>query len=320
MKKSGLRFLLPYMRPYRRALIIGAVYAFIGAAASAFSPFWLGMAIDSLTEGVDPTQLAIFAAGLIALATVAAAFRYLLRMLTGRIAAGITYRMSQDLFQRLLLFDQKTRQDYGTGDLLSRGTSDFIYIWRFYSAGYQMSVHALFLLLIGCALMALSSPLLAGIVMLTLTFVIAFQLKLGSVLEHSFARVQEEMAKLSAFVQEHLNAAPVITAYRQEQGASLAFQDADQTYVDHNLKFVLQSAAISPLPALAVRLAATLVILIGGLMIMGDALTVGEYVQFIVYLGLLTAAAQQIRGAFERLQQGARQLDGLAKSSIVGHW
>ena len=149
-------------------MIIGAIYAFIGAAAAAFSPYWLGMAIDSLTEGVDPTQLAIYAAGLIVLAVIVAFFRYLLRMLTGRIAAGITYRMSQDLFQRLLLFDQKTRQDYGTGDLLSRGTSDFIYIWRFYSAGFQMSMHALFLLLIGCALMALSSPLLAGIVMVTL--------------------------------------------------------------------------------------------------------------------------------------------------------
>ena len=305
MKNSGLQFLLPYMRPYRRALIIGAVYAFFGAAASAFSPYWLGMAIDSLNEGVDPRQLAIYSAGLIALALVVAVFRYLLRMLTGHVAAGITYRMSQDLFQRLLLFDQKTRQAYGTGDLLSRGTSDFIYIWRFYSAGYQMSIHAFFLLLIGCALMALSSPLLAGIVMLTLIVVIAFQLKLGSVLERSFVRVQEEMANLSAFVQEHLNAAPVLTAYRQEQGASLAFQRANQTYVDHNLKFVLKSAAISPLPALAVRLAAALVILIGGLMIMGDTLTVGEYVQFIVYLGLLTAAAQQIRGAFERLQQGS---------------
>ena len=79
--------------------------------------------------------------GLVALAIVVAFFRYQLRMLTGEIAAGITYRMSQDMFHRLLLFDKETRQKYGTGDLLSRGTSDFIYIWRFYSAGFQMSVH-----------------------------------------------------------------------------------------------------------------------------------------------------------------------------------
>ena len=74
MNNSGLRFLLPYMKPYRRALLIGALYALISAGASAFSPFWLGMAIDSLTEGVDPTQLAIFAVGLIVLAVIVALF------------------------------------------------------------------------------------------------------------------------------------------------------------------------------------------------------------------------------------------------------
>ena len=95
-------------------------------------------------------------------------------------------------------------------------------------------------------------------------------MKLGSILERSFSRVQEEMAKLSAFVQEHLNAAPVLTAYRQETGRRPRFQAGQQSYVEHNLKFVLQSAAISPLPALAVSLAATLVIFVGGMMIIGD--------------------------------------------------
>ena len=55
---------------------------------------------------------------------------------------------------RLLQLDQRALRQYGIGDLLSRGTSDFIYVWRFFSAGFQMSAHALFLLGIGCALMA----------------------------------------------------------------------------------------------------------------------------------------------------------------------
>jgi len=71
------------------------------------------------------------------------------------------------------------------------------------------------------------------------------------------------------------------------------------------LTFVLQSGGISPLPSLVVRLAATLVVLMGGLMIIQHRLTVGEYVQFIVYLGLLNSATRQITGAFERLQQGS---------------
>jgi ATP-binding cassette, subfamily B, multidrug efflux pump len=243
--------------------------------------------------------------GLVLLAALVAFFRYLLRMLTGEIAAGITYRMSQDLFHRLLLFDQETRQQYGTGDLLSRGTSDFIYIWRFYSAGFQMSMHALFLLLIGCALMAITSVPLAVMVLVVLVLSILLQVRLGGILERSFAQVQQEMAKLSAFVQEHINAARMLTAYVQEGAAGVAFRAANERYVEKNLKFVLQSGAISPLASLVVRLAATVIVYVGGLMIIGGQLTLGQYVQFIVYLALLNNGAQQIADAFSRLQQGS---------------
>ena len=54
-----------------------------------------------------------------------------------------------------------------------------------------------------------------------------------------------------------------------------------------------------------VRIAATLVLAIGGVLIIQGQLTVGEYVQFVVYLGLLSNAANQISRALERLQQGS---------------
>jgi ATP-binding cassette subfamily B protein len=83
-----------------------------------------------------------------------------------------------------------------------------------------------------------------------------------------------------------------------------AFRQANQNYVQRNLNFVVASNAISPIPSLVVRIAATIVVYMGGLMIIGDQLSVGEYVQFIVYLGLLNSGAQQITDAFTRLQQG----------------
>lgn len=305
MEGRGLNFLLPYMKPYRGALVIGTIYALIGAGASAFSPTLLGWGIDSLNRGVESRILAYYALGLLGLSATLALFRYLLRMLTGNIAAGVTYQMSQDLFHRLLLFDKETRQRYGTGDLLSRATSDFIYIWRFYSAGFQMSMHALFLLLIGCGLMALTSPALAGFVATLLIISILVQVRLGRILERSFSVVQQEMAHISAFAQEHLIAARMLRAYAQEPAVGAAFRRANERFVDENLKFVIRSGAISPIPGFVVRGATTVIVLVGGLMIMDNQLTVGQYVQFIVYMGLLNRGAQQITGAFERLQQGS---------------
>jgi ATP-binding cassette subfamily B multidrug efflux pump len=305
MRHAGFRFLLPYMAPYRWHLVLGTFYALIGAAASAFSPALLGRAIDDLLAGIRLESLAGYAAGLVVLATLLAIFRYLLRMLTGHIAAGITYRMNQDLFDRVLVFDQATLQSYGVGELLSRSSNDFIYIWRFYSAGFQMSMHALFLLAIGTTLMALTSPTLAVLVVALLFISLGAQVVLGRVLERSFDRVQQQIARLSAFVQEHVSAMRMLAAYTQEGAMTAAFQRANEAYTRSNLDFVLRSAAIAPLPGLVIRLAAALVLGIGGALAVGNQISLGQYVQFIVYLGLLSAAAQQISQAYERLQQGS---------------
>lgn len=305
MQRQGLRFLLPYMQPYRNALIIGTVYAFIGAGASAFSPTLLGWGIDDLTDGIDPFKLVMYSIGLIVLAMLVALFRYLLRMLTGDIAAGVSYRMSQDLYHRLLLFDYETRQKYGTGDLLSRATNDFIYIWRFYSAGFQMAMHSLFLLLIGSSLMAITSPAMAALVVVMLSISIFAQMRLGGILERAFSRVQAETGRLSAFSQEHLNAVRMLTAYAQEKAVGEHFREANKVYVQQSMNFIIRSGLISPLPSLMVRVAATIIVLVGGLFIIQGQLTVGQYVQFIVYLNLLNSGAQQITDAFERLQQGS---------------
>lgn len=305
LQGSGIRFLVPYARAYQGHLLLGLLYALIGASASAFSPALLGMAIDDLSAGIRLDVLAWYSAGLVALAATLAIFRYLLRMLSGSVAVGVTYTMGKDLFARLLQLDQRTLQEYGVGDLLSRGTSDFIYIWRFFSAGFQMSAHAVFLLVIGCILMAVTSPLLAGIVVVMLALSVLLQVSLGRRVEHAFLRVQRELARMSSFSQEHLGAARMLAAYGQERPAIGAFDQVSRAYAGENMRYVLLSNAITPLPSLVVRLATTLVLAIGGLLIIQGRLTIGQYVQFIVYLGLLSNAATQLSRALERLQQGS---------------
>jgi ATP-binding cassette, subfamily B, multidrug efflux pump len=284
---TGFGLLMAYNRPYRGHLVLGTLYALIGAAASAFSPVLLGRAVDELLGGLRPNVLALYAVGLIALAATLAVFRYLLRMLTGGIAAGVSYQMSQDLFAQLLLLDRATLLRYGTGDLLSRATNDFIAIWRFFSAGFQMSMHALLLLAIGTVLMALSSPPLAALVIVMLTLSLATQFWLGRVLG-----------------QDHFGAARMLTAFGQEAAATDAFRQVNEAYTRRSLEWALRANAIAPLPSQVVRLATAAVLAFGGLLTVEGRLTVGEYIQFITYLGLLSGAAQQFSQAFERLQQG----------------
>lgn len=304
-EQSGLRTLLPYGRPYRWLLALGTLYALIGSAASAFSPVILGYAIDALIKQIDQQTLLIYTAAIIGLTIVLAVFRYLLRMLTGTMAAGVSYTMAQDLYRHILTFDRTTQASFGTGDLLSRASSDFIYIWRFYSAGFQMAIHAIFLLLIGCALMAMTSVPLAVLTVLMLFISLLAQARLGRLVENAFNVVQQRLARISAFSQEHISAQRTLAAYTQEAASREAFNQLSDQYAKESIRFVLFSSAISPLPQLVVRLAATAVVAYGAMLIINDQLTIGQYVQFIVYLGLLSNAANALSHAFERLQQGS---------------
>jgi ATP-binding cassette subfamily B multidrug efflux pump len=303
--QSGLRTLLPYGRPYRWLLIIGTIYAFIGASAVAFTPVLLGYAIDGVLAGANSIDLAWYAFGIIALTGILAWFRYLLRMLTGTMAAGVSYTMAQNLYRHLLTFDRTTQASFGNGDLLSRASSDFIYIWRFYSAGFQMAIHASFLLLIGCILMGITSAPLAIVTVVMLVSSLVVQVRLGGVVEHAFNLVQQKLARISAFAQEHITAQRTLAAYAQEQPSGQAFQRLSDDYANESIRFVLYSSAIAPLPQLMVRIASTVVVAYGAILIINDQLSIGQYVQFIVYLGLLSNAANQLSNAYERLQQGS---------------
>ncbi len=305
MKGSNIRYLMPYLANRRWWWIGCFTYALFSGSASAFSPFLLGQAIDELRRGVRLPLLLLYASGILGLAVLLALFRYLLRMLTGDMAATVSYEMSRDFFARLLVLDKHTLDEFGSGDLLSRATGDFIYVWRFFSAGFQMMLHAVVLMIIGCVLMASASPLLAAIVFGFLAITILAQVRLGRVLQASFKVVQQEMAHLSAFAQEHLTTVRMIKAYNQEQQVSTAFAEANQQYAHSNLQFVLRSGLIAPIPGVVVRVTAAIVLAVGGTLVIGGDLTLGQFVQFIVYLGLLSNAAVQISSAYERLQQGA---------------
>ncbi|MEJ7654473.1 MAG: ABC transporter transmembrane domain-containing protein [Chloroflexia bacterium] len=149
--------------------------------------------MDELRRGVRLPVLIGYCVGILLLASTVALFRYLLRMLTGKIAATVSYEMSQDYFAQLLRLDQRNYAYFGRGDLLSRGTSDFIYVWRFFSAGFQMMANALVLLTVGIILMALASLELAAVVFVCLIAVLTAQLFMGPILEASFDRVQRDM-------------------------------------------------------------------------------------------------------------------------------
>jgi ATP-binding cassette subfamily B protein len=180
-------------------------------------------------------------------------------------------------------------------------------------AGIQHSFNTLVLFCATLALMLSISPRLTlyTALMLPSLGIIYFALKRR--IEARFRAVQDQFAAVSTQVQENLAGIRVVKAYAQEDAEIEALRRASAEYVERNLAQIRLSGIVWPLMTLIGGLAVASLIYFGGQEVIRGELTVGQFVQFGVYLGMLgwpmialgwvANLYQQARAALQRLRE-----------------
>src|SRR5580765_4026440 len=228
------RRLLPYIRPYRHEFLLGLVCLVLCSAIFAVSPRVLQYAIDDLTVGVTRAKLIRYSALLLSIAGIGGYFRYQMRRIIISASRGFEYDLRNDFFAHLEKLPLAYFQANRTGDLMSRATNDL-------SAVRMM---------VGPAVMYLSTTLITAAVSLTLMFSLDARLTLqaliplpfvsvavklfGTAIHTTFEQVQAKLSDMSAVVQESLTGVRVIRAYGQEAAEIQRFRQANLDYLEHN--------------------------------------------------------------------------------------
>ena len=112
--------------------------------------------------------------------------------------------------------------------------------------------------------------------------------RLGSAIHKRFEAVQEHFATLTTQAQENLTGARIVRAYRQEAAEIERFSELSDEYLVRNMALVKLYATMNPLFSLLAGLGAVVVIALGGSLVIRGVITVGSFVAFGLYLGLLT--------------------------------
>ena len=120
---KSLRFLIPYLLPYRRLLLAAVVWLVLTNALAMVIPWMLKGGIEAV-EGGNYRGLAWFALLLALAAVLRGGTRQLSRLRFLRTARRIEVDLRRDLLTRLLGQDAPFFDHHRTGDLLSRFTND----------------------------------------------------------------------------------------------------------------------------------------------------------------------------------------------------
>jgi ATP-binding cassette subfamily B protein len=285
---SPTRRLVAYMLRYRRGFALGLACTALSTVASLTTPWVLKHAVDDLAQGVTGAKLRTYAGLILVLALIGGAFRFLMRRIIVGVSRHLEYDLRNDFFARLQILSPANFTASRTGDLMSRATNDLNAVRMMAGPAVMYSASTIIVFVVALVLMLGLDARLTAIALVPLPFVSVAVRVFGTAIHRRFEAIQAQLSDLSAVVQEALAGVRVVRAYRQEAAELERFAAANTEYVRRNLVLIRLQALFYPSLSLFLGLGALLVLWLGSRDVMQGRLTIGEFVAFNAYLGMLT--------------------------------
>ena len=131
----------------------------------------------------------------------------------------------------------------------------------------------------------------------------------GKVIHKRFRKVQESFADLTRKTQENISGIRIIKAFTQEQAEIKNFARMNERNYRINMKLVRARGLFSPLITLIASFSYLLLIFFGAPMVIQEKITLGDFIAYNSYIGMLIHPIAFIGMIINQLQQAGASLD-----------
>jgi ATP-binding cassette subfamily B multidrug efflux pump len=305
---SALRRLLPYYRPYPKLLFGGLALVIVSSALGAIVPWLLRIGIDDLRAGAPPREVWTVAGGIVSVALFGGALRYWMREMMNGLSRYIEFDLRQALFVHLTRLDGAYFARMRTGDLMARLTNDLNAVRMAAGPAIMYLTNTIFGGAFALVFMLRIDVRLTELALLPMVLLPIATIKLGAAIHRRFEAVQEEFSTLTTLAQENFAGVRVVRAYRQERAEIARFSTLNERYLEKNMRLARLYGAMNPLFGLLAGLSVVVVLGLGGSLAVRGTITVGAFVAFGFYLGILTWPLIALGWVINLFQRGAASM------------
>jgi ATP-binding cassette subfamily B protein len=302
-RRADWRWMLEYVGRRRGAALAATISGIVAGVSAALEPFLVGAIIDQIRLGAPQAELQLTIGVMLALGVVTVFAFFTQRYFSGVVAYGSNYDMRRDLFDNMLTQDQQFYQQYPTGDLISRMHADMNLIWQFLVLFFLRGGNSLTALIVTFLLLASINIPLTLIAFAVLTVSTALQAKAGLIIAELFERVQTQQGVIASLAQDSISGIQTIKTFGSEAGMARKFLEENARFRQTWLFFKRRNEPVGMLPNMISQLTAGVVILFGGVLTLQGALTLGNFAQFLIYLGFISNVLLALGILYQRYQQ-----------------
>ena len=298
-----------YLRPYRRTVLLGMAALVVVNLLSVSIPLLVRGVIDDLQDGFSVADVLRQALLIISLATVMGAVRLWSRMLVFGVGRQVEADLKQKIFDHMLRQEPGWVQTTGSGEVISRATSDVENVRRLLGfAVLSLTNTALAYALTLPAMLAIDPWLSLAAVGLYPLMLVIVRLFGGRMMKHQ-RRQQEALAQLSDLIQEDLSGISAIKIYGQETTERQAFAERNRRYRDDALQLARTRSTLFPLLEGISSVSLLLLLALGSGQLESGRLSIGDLVALILFVERLVFPTALLGFTLNSFQTGQVSLE-----------
>lgn len=282
--------------------ILNIPEAFRAAAAEQ-----LGLDLTAAQTQVDSAVQAIITAGLIVVvfAIARGLFAFAENYLAQTLSQNIAFELRNDLFAKIQRLSFSYHDKNQTGQLMIRATDDVERLRLFIGQGLIMALEAFILLTGTLVILLVTNWRLTLVILPILPLAMGIFMLFGTVVQPMFIEVQKRLSRVNTTLQENLAGIKVVRAFARETEEQGKFKSGTDFLLDHRIRISRVFSFMFPFIFLIINLGQAAILYFGGRQIVGDALTLGEWQKFSLYLAYLFLPLGQLGFIISLMAQAA---------------
>ena len=258
---------------------------------------------------------------MIAVSLVGGAGRFWMRQLLNGVSRHMEFDLRNSLFRQLESVDATYFARMRTGDLMARLTNDLSAVRMAAGPAIMYLTNTIAGGAFALAFMIHISPRMTLLAALPMAILPALGLLMGKHIHARFEAVQSHFSDLTTLAQENLAGVRIVRAFRQEDAEMKRFAALNEGYLEKNMRLTQLYGLMQPGFSVFAGLGMVAVLWLGGRFVISGEISVGSFVAFGMYLGMLTWPLIALGWVINLFQRGAasmtRLLDVLdAKSGL----
>ncbi len=276
-----MKRLLRYLRPYKAKVVVSVILLLVVTGLQLSGPVLMQIAIDKYIAVGDDAgllRLTLLYLGILVAAFVLGYIQFYTMQVIGQ---SVMYDIRMQVFRHLQRLHLQFFDKNPVGRLVTRVTNDVNVLNELFSSGV-VAVFGDILTLVGIIIaMLYYNWQLALITFAVLPFLVLATAIFRKKVREVYRQVRIRLARLNAFLQEHITGMSVVQLFNREKTTFFRFDEINDKLKQSHFRSVYLYAVFFPAVEFIETIAIALLIYFGGLRINVDILTFGELVAFI---------------------------------------